>query len=97
MKTILKLVFLVPVGVALIVLAIANRDPVMLRFDPFTNDGSEMKFPLPLFLPLFAMLMLGVVVGGIAMWFSQGRHRRAARLAKAETVQLRAQMLDNAH
>ena len=97
MKTILKLIVLVPVGVALILLAVANHHEVMLKFDPFTNDGSEMKFPMPLFLPLFAMLMLGVVVGGIAMWISQGRHRRAARLAKAETNQLRAQMLENAH
>ena len=97
MKAFLKLLVLVPLGLVLVALALANRREVKLAFDPFTTDGSEASIDLPLFLPLFAMLMLGVVVGGIAMWFSQGRHRRAARLAKAETVQLRAQMLDNAH
>ena len=45
---------------------------------------------LPLFVVVFATLMLGVLIGGFASWIGQGRHRRAARQARAEVERLRA-------
>ena len=33
-----------------------------------------------MFLPIFLSLILGILLGGIAMWFSEGRHRRAAKI-----------------
>ncbi|MBV8564699.1 MAG: LapA family protein, partial [Methylobacteriaceae bacterium] len=42
---------------------------------------------------LFAALMLGVLVGGIASWLSQGKHRRAARQYRAEAARLRAEAM----
>ena len=48
---------------------------------------------------MFAVLMMGIVVGGVASWFNQARHRKAARHARnemeryrAETERLRAQL-----
>ena len=96
MKTFFKLLVFVPLGLALIALAIANRNPVRLGFDPFDKLEASPGISLPLFIVLFAALFVGVLVGGIAAWIGQSKHRRAARMARAETAQLRAQMLENA-
>lgn len=95
MKAVLNLLVFVPLGIVLVALAVANRGNVKLGFDPFVTDGSSPTLELPLFIALFAALTFGVLIGGIASWISQGKHRRAARLARAETAQLRAQMLEN--
>jgi len=35
--------------------------------------------------------MIGVVAGGVAVWFAQGRYRRAARRSRAEADRWRAE------
>ena len=83
------LVFL-PVAVLVLVFAVANRRPVTLSLDPFNPDAPVIGFEAPLFLVLFAVLTLGVLIGGVSSWLRQGRHRKAAReardqLSRAET------------
>lgn len=80
----------VPVGIVLVALAVANRAPVRLSLDPFRPDAPALSVELPLFLIFFAVLMLGVVIGGAAVWFNQGRHRRAERRLRHEAERLRA-------
>ena len=43
---------------------------------------------VPLFLVLFAVLLFGVVLGGVATWFAQGQHRRDERSWRRETERL---------
>jgi hypothetical protein len=41
---------------------------------------------------LTVAVMIGVVAGGVATWFGQGKHRRAARMSRAEADNLRAEV-----
>src|SRR5262249_56801764 len=47
---------------------------------------------VPLFALLLALLLLGVIVGGVAAWLRQGKWRRAARLAQGEARELRVEL-----
>jgi cell division protein FtsB len=40
---------------------------------------------------LIGAAMFGVVLGGVSTWLRQGRHRKAARAAKATAENLRAE------
>ena len=85
-KVILVLV-VVPLGVVLVALAVVNRTPAQLILAPF-GGGAEpgLSLQAPLFLFLLGAFALGLVVGGIATWFGQGKWRR---LAREETRQAR--------
>ena len=91
MRSVLRWIVLLPVGLVLLVFAFANRRLVDVVFDPFGNDVQGLSFTLPLFAVIIGSLALGVIVGGIAVWFGQGRYRRAARQALADAERLRQQ------
>lgn len=81
----LKLLVLIPVAVVVLAFAIANRTVVTVSFDPFSSaDTSGAIIAAPLFIVLFLTLFVGVVVGGVATWFTQGVNRRKARDARDE-------------
>lgn len=80
MRKIITFAILLPLLILLLVFALANRASVTITFDPFGLTDPLLSFTAPLFVPLFIALALGVLLGGIAMWFSEGRHRRAARI-----------------
>jgi uncharacterized integral membrane protein len=85
----LKALVLLPVAVLIVLLAVANRSPVTLSFDPFTRDVPEFAMQLPLFAVIFLAVMIGVVIGGTATWLAQGKHRRARRQFRREVTSLR--------
>ena len=89
-KLVLALI-VVPLGLALITLAVVNRKPATLILDPF--GGSEGGFALqaPLFLFLLGAFALGLVIGGIATWLRQGKWRKTAREEAREARELRLQ------
>lgn len=79
-KRIAGWVVLVPLCLVLIVFSIANRQPVTVHLNPFAPTTSPADSAgVPLFLVIFGMLIIGVILGGIATWLAQGRHRRQAR------------------
>jgi Lipopolysaccharide assembly protein A domain len=84
-KLILALV-VVPLGVVLVALAVVNRKPTALILDPFGGTEPGLSLEAPFFLFLLGAFALGLIVGGIATWFSQGKWRR---LAREETRQAR--------
>lgn len=61
------------------VLAIANRQEVILNFDPFHQDDPFFAFRMPLFFVIFGSILAGMLIGGAADWLAQGRYRRQAR------------------
>jgi uncharacterized integral membrane protein len=89
MRQFLKALILLPVAVAVVLLAVANRKPVTLSFDPFTPEGPLFSWTLPLFALVFLCLMLGVVIGGVASWLAQAKHRRLERRYRREARRLR--------
>ena len=46
---------------------------------------------LPFYLYLFGALLLGIVIGGMATWFTQARWRRTARRRGAEAARWQAE------
>ena len=91
MKQFLKSLILLPVAILAVLLAVANRAPVTLSLDPFSKGQPEISFSLPLFALLFGAVMLGVVIGGIATWLAQAKHRRAERRHRREARDMRSQ------
>lgn len=89
MRRLLGLVITIPVGILLVALAIANRHKVPLILDPFQPDQPLMTVELPFFVYLFAALVAGVILGGLATWFSQGRYRKTARFETREAAKWR--------
>ncbi len=92
-KTVLA-VILVPLTIVFVTLAVANRQTVVVSFDPFDQARPAFTLAMPLFALLLAVVIAGVVIGGVAAWMRQGKWRRAARLAQAQARDLRAE-LDN--
>lgn len=78
-RKVVSLVVFLPLGVALIVLAVANRAPVSLALNPFDPADRALSISAPLFVFLILSLMLGVLLGAIVAWFTQGKHRKKAR------------------
>ena len=73
-----------PLAVVIIAFAVANRQMVTVSFDPFSSVSPAYAATLPLFAVVFAVLILGVLVGGIAAWIRQSKWRRMARKREAE-------------
>lgn len=69
----------VPVGLLLIMLAVANRDLVSLSLDPI---GGSIE--VPLYLVIFFAFLLGMVCGGILTWGSGVRRRIRKRREERE-------------
>ena len=90
MTNFLKAMILFPVAIVVVLLAVANRGPVTLSLDPFSREAPEIAFTVPLFALIFAAVMLGVFIGGMAAWLAQSKHRRAERRYKREARRLRA-------
>lgn len=83
LRRLLLILIVLPVSVGLVMLAVANRHPVQLVLDPFAG-AAGWALDVPLFLVVSGAMILGVVLGGVAMWFGQGRYRRLARHSARE-------------
>ncbi len=86
----LKLLFLLPAGLAIVALAVMNRASVRLVYWP-DQLGGELGMTLPLFAAMMLALMVGVLVGGLVTWFTQGSHRRAERQYRREAERLKSE------
>ena len=80
-----------PVAVLLLTLAVANRHGVRLVLDPFRSDEPVLFLGLPFYAYLFGVLLIGIVIGGLAMWVTQARWRRTARRRTAEAQRWQAE------
>lgn len=79
----------VPLGVLLVVFAVANREPVRVSLDPFGGNSPALSALVPLFMLIIFMLLVGVIAGGLATWLNQGKWRREARRLAAQVRALR--------
>ena len=82
----------IPIAVALIALAVANRAPVPFTLDPFNPGNPALTLTMPLFVIVFLAVALGMIIGSIATWLGQGRYRQAARRKTTEAEALRARI-----
>jgi hypothetical protein len=78
-------------AVILVSLAVANRHGVLMVLDPFNPQDPVIAINLPLYAYLLAMLLFGVLLGGMATWISQGKWRRMARVRAQEALRWKAE------
>lgn len=86
LKRIVSLVVFVPIGIVLIVLAVANRQVVTLALNPFRPEDSLLSISAPFFVFVFLALIVGMAIGASVTWWRQGRYRRQARIEAKEAV-----------
>jgi putative membrane protein len=87
----IKYLFLIVVALALVVLAMANRDPVTLTLLPQELglwSGVDIAIELPLFVVILGGVVTGVLVGFVWEWLREHRHRAAARTNHREAKKL---------
>jgi hypothetical protein len=91
LRRLIWLLVAIPAALLLVTVAISNREPVRMVFDPFKPESTPYAISLPFYAYLFAMLILGVVLGGLATWMSQGRWRRTARAKSQDAMRWQAE------
>lgn len=94
MRKFFSALVIIPLAIVFIVFAVANRHLVTVSFDPFNSSDPAVGATLPLFAVIILSAILGVIAGGMATWFTQGRWRRAARQREAEAQRARAELAD---
>jgi uncharacterized integral membrane protein len=92
MRRFVAIVTLVPLGVILVMFAVANREIVAVSFDPFNSAQPAFALKMPLFVLIFVLAGLGVLIGGFSAWLRQHKWRMRARQAEAEARDLRARL-----
>ena len=75
----------------LVTLAVANRDPVRMVLDPFRPDAPVISMTLPFYAYLLGALTLGVILGGVSTWLTQGRWRKTARVKSQDAMRWQAE------
>jgi uncharacterized integral membrane protein len=87
-------IILIPLAIVIIAFGVANRERVSVSLDPFSSgaNAAYVTPPVPLFVLLIAVLIMGVIVGGIASWLRQTKWRRTARRLEREVSDLRAEV-----
>jgi len=92
MRTV-KLVLLGLILIALVVLALANRELVTLHLLP---EGMARVMPISVQLPLFVVCLLSVVVGMVLgyllEWLREHKHRRQATQKTREAAKLNVEV-----
>ncbi len=94
MRKIVRVFILVPLVIVLVMFAVANRQIVTLSFDPFDSAQPAYALKFPLFILIFALVGVGVVIGGMCVWFGQHKWRVRARKAESESQLLRRELAE---
>jgi len=93
LRKIVAAIVLAPIAAVLIAFAIANRQGVVISFDPFDAAHPIYALATWLFVPIFVALIVGVLIGGLASWLAQGKWRRIARQFERELQALRGKLV----
>lgn len=85
-KRIFALVIFIPLAIVLVMLSVANRAAVKLALNPFEPGDQQLSVTAPFFVFLFVALIVGMIIGSLATWFKQGKHRKHARKSASEAI-----------
>lgn len=83
----IKYLFLAAIALALVLLALANRDPVTLTALPEDLAawvGWNFVITLPLFIVLLGGIVAGLLIGFVWEWFREHRQRAEAKAQRKE-------------
>jgi uncharacterized integral membrane protein len=82
----LKWIIILPVLVAVLLLAIANDQSVTVHFNPFDPNDPVLRVDLALYQLAFAIFVLGALAGALIAWGGQRKYRRRAQERSVETA-----------
>jgi uncharacterized integral membrane protein len=91
----LRLLFLAALGLALLTVALANREAVTVRLLPgdlAALTGLTWAADLPLFLVIFGGIIAGVLIGFVWEWFREARIRGTASARAREIARLEREL-----
>jgi hypothetical protein len=91
MRKVLGWIILAPIATIALLFALANRTWVTVSIDPFSQAAPAYAIEMPLFLVMFVALIVGVLIGGVAVWVGRLRWQIAAHRAEREASRLRAE------
>ncbi len=91
MRKVFAWIVLAPLAGIVLLFAVANRRWIAVSFDPFSADAPAYSIELPIFLFVFVALIMGVIIGGVAVWFGKMHWRMAAHRAEREVARLKAE------
>ncbi|MDZ4311659.1 MAG: LapA family protein [Cypionkella sp.] len=91
----LRYLTLAAVGLVLLIVALANRTPVLLKAMP--DDfaaflGLTWQMELPVFVVLFGGIVIGVLVGFLWEWAREHKHRVVASTKTREVSKLEREL-----
>jgi len=93
MRSLLRLLVYVPLGLIILYFALANRGSVKISLDPFPGgEATNLSFEAPLFLVFLTATALGVIAGGLSSWLRHAPLRRAAKQARAEVAKAKNEL-----
>jgi len=76
---------IVPIAAIATLVAVANRQDVIFKLNPFSDGGPD-AVVMPLFMLLFLTFLFGVVVGGTTIAVRSRLKARKKRMAAATIV-----------
>jgi uncharacterized integral membrane protein len=91
-RKVVTAIVVIPLAIVIVAFAVANRQVVTVSFDPFSSSSPAYAASLPLFVLIFALVILGVVVGGVGAWLRQAAWRRTARRLDADVRTLHPEL-----
>ena len=92
--TILKWAILLPILLAIVLLAVANDQSVTVNLNPFDKTDPALKVELALYQIAFLIFVLGVLFGGLIVWTGQRRRQLLVRRVESPSWQPRADRPD---
>ena len=92
LKRILNWLIGLPLALAAIAFSIANRQWILVSFDPFSRDQPYASITMPLWVLFFCGIFVGLIAGWIAAWFAQGKWRKAAKEARIELYRTQSEL-----
>ena len=93
MRRILRWIIGVPIFIAVMFFAVANRKWETLSLDPINETNPALSIDMPLWLLLFLGIFIGIIVGWFFCWRAQAKWRKLARDRQAEITRLQNEML----
>lgn len=91
MRRLLFWIVIFPLAVVIVAFAVANRASVVVSLDPFSQQNAALAFSTPLFIVVFASLIVGVMLGGAVSLGYRYRMWRAMRRAEEEAARHKAE------
>jgi hypothetical protein len=85
----IAVLILAPLAICLTAFAVANRQNVVVSFDPFNPADPAFVMEPRLYALILVLVIGGVILGGTAAWMGQSKWRTRVRRLEAEARRLR--------